>query len=276
MDSGTASAELAVPIDEPARRLRVISYNVQVGISTSRPHHYVLHSWKHVLPHTQRLHNIERVAQKFRNFDIVGLQEVDAGSLRSNYINLTEYMAHVGGFTHWHHQVNRNLGHFAQHSNGILSRLRPSEISDLKLPGMIPGRRAIMARYGSEQEPLVVSILHLALGRRARSNQLDYLSDLVNSFPHVILMGDFNCPTASREMNRLFNQTHLHEPLEQIHTFPSWRPQRTIDHILVTPALAVNDVHIPSLHAYSDHLPIAMEIELPRGVDLTPEVPRRF
>lgn len=269
MKLGTVSADLAQPVDNPARRLRVMSYNVQVGISTSRAHHYVLHSWKHFVPHTQRLYNIERLAHQLHSFDIIGLQEVDAGSLRSNFINLTEYMAHVAAFPHWYHQVNRNLGHFAQHSNGLLSRIRPAEITDLKLPGFIPGRRAIMARYGSEQEPLVVFILHLALSRRARANQLDYLSDLVNSFPHAIVMGDFNCPTGSREMNRLFNQTHLHEPLKEVHTFPSWRPQRNIDHILVTPALSVHDVHIPSLHAYSDHLPIAMEIALPDGVDVS-------
>ncbi len=252
--------------DAPPPVLRVMSYNVQVGISSSRPHHYLLHSWKHVLPHTERLHNIEQLARRLHDYDIVGLQEVDAGSLRSNFINLTEYMAHVAGFPYWHHQVNRNLGHVARHSNGLLSRLRPAEIHDLKLPGMIPGRRAILACYGGGDEPLAVFILHLALGRRARASQLDYLADMVNEFPHAIVMGDFNCAADSPEMSRLFARTHLHEPLEEVHTFPSWRPQRHIDHILVSSGLTVDELGVPALPAYSDHLPIAMDIRLPQGL----------
>ena len=269
MKAETISAELNLAPKKDPRTLRVMSYNVQVGISSSRPHHYLLHSWKHLVPHNQRLHNIEKLAYKLHDFDIVGLQEVDAGSLRSNFINLTEYMAHVAGFTHWYHQVNRNLGHIAQHSNGLLSRHKPTEIVDLKLPGFIPGRRAIMARYGSDAEPLIVFIVHLALSRRARTSQLDYVADLVNQYPHAIIMGDFNCPPESKEMIHLFNRTKLHEPLEDVMTFPSWRPQHNIDHILVTPSLVVTETHIPHLHAYSDHLPIAMDITLPEGVELT-------
>ena len=47
----------------PSQVLRIMSYNIQVGISTKRPHHYLTHSWKHILPHTQRLTNLDRVAR---------------------------------------------------------------------------------------------------------------------------------------------------------------------------------------------------------------------
>ena len=58
----------------PSQVLRVMSYNIQVGISTKRPHHYLTHSWKHILPHTQRLTNLDRVARLMADFDIVGLE----------------------------------------------------------------------------------------------------------------------------------------------------------------------------------------------------------
>ncbi|MGB5306989.1 MAG: hypothetical protein WBO57_12180, partial [Gammaproteobacteria bacterium] len=32
------------------QRLRLLSYNVQAGISTARYRHYITQSWKHVLP----------------------------------------------------------------------------------------------------------------------------------------------------------------------------------------------------------------------------------
>jgi len=248
-------------------RLRILSYNIQVGITTLRPHHYLTHSWKHVLPHTQRLGNLDRIAHLVSEFDVVALQEVDAGSLRSNYINQTEYLAERAGFPFWYHQVNRNLGHLAQHSNGLLSRYRPSEVSELRLPGLIPGRGAILARFGQSTESLAVFIMHLALSRRARLRQLGYLSELVNRYPHAILMGDMNCRPGSREMDVLFERTRLREPHEEVLTFPSWRPQFHIDHILVTPGLGVHEVRALN-HAYSDHLPIAMEIELPDTVNM--------
>ena len=125
-----------------------------------------------------------------------------------------------------------------------------------------------MARYGSDSNPLVVFILHLALSQRARMNQLVYIADLVNEYPHAIVMGDLNTAADSSEMMTLFRHTDLHEPLEEIHTFPSWRPQRHIDHILVTKDLAVDEIHVPSLQSYSDHLPIAMNIRLPEGLDM--------
>lgn len=249
------------------KSLRILSYNVQVGIKTSRPHQYLTGSWKHLIPHTQRLDNLDRTALILEQFDIVGLQEVDAGSLRSNYINLTEYLANRAEFPYWYHQVNRNLGHFAQHSNGLLSRYSPYEIEDMKLSGLIPGRQAIIAKYGNAQETLAVFILHLALSKRARLRQLAQVSEQVNDYQHAIVMGDLNCPAESAEMKLLFSRTRLHEPLEEIHTFPSWRPRHHIDHILVTSDLKVQDVKAMQ-HAYSDHLPIMMEVVLPKGMDI--------
>ena len=250
----------------PGQRLRIMSYNIQVGISTRHPHQYFTHSWKHVLPHSQRLVNLDRTAHLLKGYDIVGLQEVDAGSLRSNYINLTEYLAVEAGMPFWYHQVNRNLGRFAQHSNGLLSRYQPQEMRNITLPGLIPGRNAILARYGTQDASLGVFIVHLALSKRARLRQLSHLSEVINEFDHAIFMGDLNCRASSAELKLLFTRTRLREPLEETLTFPSWRPRLHIDHIFVTPEIHVHKVHSLSSHPYSDHLPIAMEIDLPENI----------
>ncbi len=247
--------------------IRLLSYNVQVGISTRRPHHYVTQSWKHILPHNQRLANLDKIATLLQGYDLVGLQEVDAGSMRSNYINLVEYLALQSGFPFWYHQVNRNLGRFAQHSNGLLSRHHPVEVKDINLPALIPGRNAILARYGSHDNSLAVIIMHLSLSPRARRKQLAYICDLINQHEHAIVMGDMNCKLDSKEMKLLFNRTDLHRPREETFTFPSWRPQHHIDHILVTGELQVTKVKALN-HSYSDHLPIMMELELPAGIQL--------
>lgn len=250
---------------ESTQKLRILSYNVQVGIKTSRPHQYLTGSWRHVLPCARRLGNLDLAAQVMRDFDIVGVQEVDAGSLRSNFINLTEYLAERGNFPYWYHQVNRKFGRIAQHSNGLLSHFHPSEVRDLRLPGLIPGRQAILARYDSGGDTLAVIVVHLALSRRARLMQMDYLVDIVNSFPHAIVMGDMNCRHDSREMQHLITHTRLHEPIEGVHTFPSWRPQHNIDHILASSELSI-DKFKELEHFGSDHLPLMMEVRLPKGM----------
>lgn len=247
--------------------LKVMSYNVQVGISTEKPHHYVLHSWKHLIPHSFRLTNLNLIADLMEDYDIVGLQEIDAGSIRSNFINLAEFLAERAKFPFWYHQVNRNLGHIAQHASGLLSRYQPDEVTDIRLPGFIPGRRAIMARYGEGEAAITIFVLHLALSKRARLSQLDFISDYVNESSHAILMGDLNCKADSDEMNLLFRKTRLRRSIAECHTFPSWRPLQPIDHILVTPELNVLEVKaLPN--AYSDHLPLVMDIVLPDGLEL--------
>jgi len=73
------------------QRIRLLSYNVQAGISTGRYRHYITHSWKHVLPHAQIYGNLDQIAHIASAYDVVALQEVDAGSLRSSFINQTVF-----------------------------------------------------------------------------------------------------------------------------------------------------------------------------------------
>ena len=62
-------------------------------------------------------------------------------------------------------------------------------------------------------------------------------------------------------------QGEMREPHHGVDSFPSWRPQRNIDHILVTPTLTVD--HVKALDfPLSDHLPVEMQITLPDEVRL--------
>lgn len=248
----------------PARTLRLLSYNIQTGIASSRYHHYFTKSWKHVLPSARRLQNLDRIGSLVSAYDIVGLQEVDGGSLRTGFINQVEYLAWRGAFPYWHNQLNRNLGRLAQHSNGLLSRLIPTEIVEHRLPGLIPGRGALMVRYGTGAHSLIVLIIHLALSPRARDQQMRYISDLVARHEHVVLMGDMNCraPELDGEDASPLARSGLLETARDLNTFPSWQPQRSIDRVLVSPTIRVRSIKAITC-TYSDHLPVAAELELP-------------
>jgi endonuclease/exonuclease/phosphatase family metal-dependent hydrolase len=246
------------------RSLRLLSYNIQTGVASQRYRHYLTRGLRHVMPHSKVVRNLNHISALVSRFDIVALQEVDAGSLRTGFINQTEYLAHRSGFPHWYSQTNRSLGRLAQVSIGLLSQLQPSQVTEHRLPGP-PGRGLMVVRIGHGENALHLLILHLSLGRRARSLQLGYVREIVQGFRHSVLMGDFNAPLDSPEMCLLVDSCPLQAPSGMLHTFPSWQPRRGLDHILVSEHLQVIDTHVVQ-QRYSDHLPLAVELLLPAGM----------
>ena len=117
------------------------------------------------------------------DYDVVALQEVDTGSLRSGFVNQVEYLAYRGNFPYWYAQLNRDLGPIAQHGNGLLSRLQPSMLEDHKLPGTFAGRGAIVMRFRFAGTEVLVVLLHLSLGERSRHQQLSYVRTLIKDEP---------------------------------------------------------------------------------------------
>ncbi|MCK7577872.1 MAG: hypothetical protein MZV65_20255 [Chromatiales bacterium] len=122
------------------RRLRLLSYNIQSGLTTRKYSQYLTRSWKHLVPVPSRMTNLDGIARILTDYDIVGLQEVDAGSLRSGFVNQVKYLADYAGFEHVFDQANRKIGMISQHGNAMLSRIRPAAITEHRLPGLIPGR----------------------------------------------------------------------------------------------------------------------------------------
>lgn len=254
---------IAQGLRESCPPLQLLTFNMQVGIGTRRYHEYITHGWRNLLPSLQAQENLQRIAHMLRDYDIIALQETDAGSRRSGYQNQIEMLADTAGFDYWHVQVNRNLGRIAQHGLGLLSRFAPYAISEHKLPGAIPGRGALLARFGEKTEPLVVVVTHLALTRGPRSQQLAHISKLTQDFEHVIVMGDTNCGANALRKNAALADGRLQVQHTLLPTFPSWRPRRDIDHILVSPSIHVQSARTLPVQL-SDHLPVVMEVRLPK------------
>lgn len=262
-------ASCGIPDD---RRLRLLSFNIQVGNSTQGYRHYLTRSWQHVLPHKGRAGNLERIGDLLGDFDLVALQEADGGSHRSGYINQVKYLAQQGEFPYWYQQLNRNLGRLAQHSNGLLSRLRPAVIEDHPLPGPA-GRGAILVRFGEGPDALVVVIMHLALGTKTRTRQLAYIRELIGGYQHQVLMGDMNTHANDLLHTSPLRDLGLLAPQMEA-TFPSWRPQRCLDHILLSPSLTLERVQVLD-QPISDHLPVAVDIRLPGSVGVDSQLALR-
>lgn len=243
------------------KRLKLLSFNIQVGIETHRYRHYITRGWKHFLPHEARQNNLREIADVVGDFDLVALQEIDVGSIRSGFVNQVEYLAAEASFPYWYSQRNRNLGPIAQHGNGLLSRVEPHLLEDHKLPGTLPGRGAIVMKFCFGETEVMVVLLHLSLGKRSQETQLEYVRDLLEEHPHAVVMGDMNS-----HLNRLLFDSPLADtslrPAEDVQpTYPSWQPAVALDHVLVSPGLEIENYEVLDCRL-SDHRPIAVSIGL--------------
>lgn len=246
----------------PVQRLRLLSANIQAGSSTRRYSDYAMRSWSHVLPAGNKRRALDQIAELAGEHDIVGLQESDPGSWRSGFTNQTHYLAERGGFDYWSHQPNRRVANVASSANGLLSKFEPTEVHDHPLPGRVRGRGLLLARFGEGDAGLTIAVAHLSLGAQSRRAQLSYIAELLHGHPHAVLMGDFNCTADRPEMDILYRNTSLQPPSCAVYTFPSWRPQRAIDHVLTTGALVCDNMRaMPA--ALSDHLALSVELQVP-------------
>jgi endonuclease/exonuclease/phosphatase family metal-dependent hydrolase len=237
--------------------LRLLSCNIQAGSSTRAYREYVTRSWSHILPAGKR-GNLDSLAALFAPYDIVGLQEADPGSLRSGFDNQSDYLAEQAGFPFFSHQANRRVSGIAGSGNAVLSRHEPVELFDYALPGRIAGRGVLIARFGTGADAWSLAVTHLSLGAKSRELQLGFLADLLSDLPRIVLMGDFNCPADAPEMRVLYRRTKLAPPARAVPTFPSWAPERPLDHILVGGFDVRRYAALPA--AGSDHLAVAVEL----------------
>jgi endonuclease/exonuclease/phosphatase family metal-dependent hydrolase len=126
----------------------------------------------------------------------------------------------------------------------------------------------MLAVYGEGEEELAVVISHLSLGSGARQRQFDFIGDLIAPFRHAVVMGDFNCQPTSPGFRRFLDDTGLRVPgAAALPTYPAWKPQRSIDHILLSESLQALRYEVPDIRL-SDHLPIVVDVALPERLRL--------
>jgi endonuclease/exonuclease/phosphatase family metal-dependent hydrolase len=246
---------LPSPTEGHCQEFTVLSHNIQVGIGSRRSRHLVLHGWKYLLPHRHSLGNLERIGMALREADIVGLNEADAGSYRSQYVNQAAYLANKAGFPFWAQSRTRDWGELAQHSNGLLSRWPIVAVHRRVLPGWMHGRGLLEATIDLAGHPLSVVVTHLALSRHGRFRQVEALAEYLVGRQATVVMGDLNCGARSPELRLLLRLTGLRQAEPPLATFPSWAPRFSFDHILCSPDLEFLDWQ-RSTEPLSDHLAV--------------------
>lgn len=216
--------------------------------------------------------NLDRIGAFLQDLepDLVGLVEVDYGSYRMGRRNQVELLAESLGHYHsysckygkssfWRHVpvVNRQ-------GNAFLARDR---IRNETFHFFDRGMKRLVIEL--ELDHLVVYLVHLSLGGRARHRQLANLYDLVKrSDKPCIVAGDFNMLWGEREIDLFLAATGLQNAnREGLPTYPSHSPNRHLDFVLHSPEIDVCNVQVPQV-LLSDHLPMVVDFDVQVEHDL--------
>lgn len=226
---------------------------------------------------TDRRMSPERIAQVIAacDADIVALQEIDVGRLRSGGFDQARIIAEKLGFSSHFHPALRVAEE--QYGDAVLTRW-PSRLVKV---GLLPGlndlwlsepRGAIWVEAEVHGVRLQVINTHFGLRRRERRAQAAALlgSDWVGRCrPPYAVLGDLNSlPRGSvyRSFTARLRDAHLAGTRGRPQpTFPSRRPLLRIDHIFVSSDVEVASaavVRSPLARAASDHLPLVARLRI--------------
>jgi endonuclease/exonuclease/phosphatase family metal-dependent hydrolase len=204
---------------------------------------------------------------KRENPDLVGLVEVDGGSMRAGFKPQWQEVAEVGDYfvsASCKYSPDSAWGYvpiLQMHMNAILSKgTGPTgyEKSFYLLLGM---KRLVLRQTFKDIDFYLV---HLALDYMTRRWQLVELTKMViesDSPRRKIIMGDFNSFRGRSELDFAMSAMNLKfASSDVLPTFPTYKPEKELDNILVSRNIEVVSCKVLP-DAISDHRAILMEIK---------------
>jgi len=216
--------------------------------------------------------NLEKITGFLRELepDLVGLVEVDHGSYRMGGKNQVELLAEALGHYHSHSikygekSLWRYVPVLKKQGNAFLARDR---IRNETFHFFKHGMKRLVIEL--ELDHVVVYLVHLALGGRARHRQLSALYSLVKSAEKpCVVAGDFNALWGEREIDLFLAATGMQSAnVDSLPTFPSHQPNRHLDFILYSDKIQLRDFSIPQV-TFSDHLPLVVDFDVAVDHDL--------
>ncbi len=244
------------------KHLRIMTYNVHSCIGMDGKH------------------SPDRIARIIAQFDpdIVALQELDAGRLRTAQIHQADTIARTLEMDFHFHPAMQMKGE--QYGNAVLSHhpirlVRAEALPKLGEHSFLEARGALWV--GVEVNGIEYQLIntHFGLSRRER---LLHCETLLGSEwlghqhcgERVILCGDFNASPRSAVCKKL--TTALHDAQDVLidhqpqHTWFGRFPINRIDHVFVDQSLEVHSVMVPGTaltRSASDHLPLIVDLRLP-------------
>jgi endonuclease/exonuclease/phosphatase family metal-dependent hydrolase len=201
---------------------------------------------------------------KEQNPDVVGLIEVDTGSIRSGMVNQADVIA-------------RSLGHYSTYEckygvasfNQLVPIVRKQSNAFLAAPS-VRGERFHYFDTGIkrliielELDDVAIFLVHLSLKFRHRQYQLRYLHELVSKTTKpLIVAGDFNAYWGEHEIYLFMRASGLSSANhDKLPSYPSRNPRKELDFILHSKEIRIDRFSIPDVRL-SDHLPLLCDFTI--------------
>jgi endonuclease/exonuclease/phosphatase family metal-dependent hydrolase len=243
--------------------MRLLLYNIRYAVGGGASMHMPLPGAGYVLGNQSVLPEITRFIKDV-DPDIVGLIEVDTGSIRSRMVNQAEKIATELGMNtsyetkYGEKSLNQILPIVRKQGNAFMAAER---VHGEKFHYFDTGIKRLIIEL--EMQDFAVFLVHLSLKYRHRHLQLRHLHDLIEQTEKpVIVAGDFNTFWGENEIYLFMRAAGLRSAnVDSIPTYPSRSPRKELDFVLFQDGIDVKSFEIPDVRL-SDHLPLICEFEV--------------
>jgi endonuclease/exonuclease/phosphatase family metal-dependent hydrolase len=243
--------------------MRLLLYNIRYAVGGGASMHMPLPGAGYVLGNQNVLPEITRFIRSV-DPDIVGLIEVDTGSIRSRMINQAESIAGSLGMNtsyetkYGEKSINHMLPIVRKQGNAFMAAQR---VHGEKFHYFDTGIKRLIIEL--EMQDFSVFLVHLSLKYRHRHLQLRRLYDLISATAKpVIVAGDFNTFWGENEIYLFMKAAGLRSAnVNGLPTYPSRAPRRELDFVLYQDGITVTDFRVPSVR-HSDHLPLICDFSV--------------
>jgi endonuclease/exonuclease/phosphatase family metal-dependent hydrolase len=243
--------------------MRLLLYNIRYAVGGGASMHMPLPGAGYVLGNQNVLPELTRFIRSV-DPDIVGLVEVDTGSIRSRMVNQAESIAASLGMNtsyetkYGERSINHMLPIVRKQGNAFMAAAR---VHGEKFHYFDTGIKRLIIEL--EMQDFAVFLVHLSLKYRHRHLQLRRLYDLIDvTKKPVIVAGDFNTFWGENEIYLFMKAAGLRSANSNgLPTYPSRAPRKELDFILYQKGIEVTDFQVPAVR-HSDHLPLVCDFEV--------------
>ncbi len=243
--------------------MRLVVYNIRYATGTGPAFHLPLPGAGYLRSNRRVLLGITEFLRA-QDADVVGLIEVDIGSVRSGMINQAQFIAErLGHYSIYECKygtgsINQRLPIIRKQANAFLAAPR---VHGERFHYFDSGIKRLIIEL--ELENVCVFLVHLSLKFRHRQYQLRYLHDLVQQATKpVIVAGDFNTFWGTHELYLFMRASGLTSANEAgLPSYPAKAPRVELDFVLYSRGITLKQFQIPDIRL-SDHRPLIVDFDV--------------
>lgn len=243
--------------------MRLLIWNIRYAAGYGPAFHLPVPGAGYLRRNTRNLERITHFIQG-KDPDVVGLIEVDTGSIRSR-VNQAERIADALGHYSTYQckygeaSLNKRVPVLRNQGNAFLAAPR---VHGERFHYFNTGIKRLIIEL--ELDDVAIFLVHLSLKYRHRQYQLRHLHDLVAKCQKpVIVAGDFNTFWGGHEMYLFMKAAGLTSAnVQGWPSYPSRSPRKELDFILYGQGIDIEHFEIPPV-TLSDHLPLLCDFSIP-------------